>query len=355
MAKKYVRILNWNEFPDVQGYHYTDMCKRTLCRCGFTSDKEILKECPICGNKEFIGAYNFTETYRLDRGYIFRDRIYVRVDKNNQEETVFKKVVQSDNQNITNCSYELDKIADKLNLRDHKVYGLGMQMFDYLVEHKYFVHSEYTYSKISLFRSLMTFCRDLYESKSGCHNMKYFVELVDAMNGGDICAKLNYISGRYSTRPKQLLQNLYDIPSGLLPFMTDQPTFYRLLNDPQCFIGIDEEIVNMVAAYHGGGYISNPLDLLDIINAEEWNSLKRFLFTKAFKELYAHSGYKFSTFKEILDWINSGKHFENVKDYYLQRNRERFTVGLNAKKYDAAMEKVYTNPADALISISKIK
>lgn len=355
MAKKYVRILNWNDYPHVKGYHYTDMCKRTYCHCGFVAVGEILDECPICGNKEFIGPYKFTETYRIDRDYIFRERHYVRIDKNNMEETVFKTVSQSDNSAIVNCSYELDKIADEINLRSHKVYGLGMEMFDYLVEHGYFVHSDYSYSKISLFRSLMTLCRDLYNAKSGCHNMEYFDELVTAMNGGDIEAKINYIAGRFASRPKQLLQDLYDIPSGLLPFMKNQPTFYRLLNNPQCFTGIDEEICNMVAAYYGGEYISSPLDLLDLIYAEQWDGLKRYLFTKAFKELYANPGYKFSNFKEVLEWINSGKHFENIKDFYLQKNRERFTAGLNAKKYDSAMENVYTNPADSIIAISKIK
>ena len=354
MAKKYVRILNWKDYPHVKGYHYSDMCKRTYCKCGFVAVGELLDECPICGNKEFIGPYQYTETYKLNGEYIIRQRDYVRVDKNDQEETNFKTVSQTDTSAITNSSLNLDEVRKHIDLDSHRIFGLGCKMFDYLVEHKYFVRDEWEYGKISLYKTLMVFAHTCYNANDGSHNMKFFDELVTAMNGGDISAKINYIT-RMTVKPKQILQNLYDVPTELLPLTRDLQVFYRLVNNPDAYIGIDEEVCNIIAAYYSGGFISDPLYLLDLIKDFGFDSVTRYLFIRAFKELYANPGYRCENFQEILDWIKDGKSFENIKDYYLQRNRDRFTVGLNAKKYDEAMSDVFTHPADAIIAISKIK
>ena len=352
--KKYSTIINWSDFPEIKGYHYKDRMSRSLCSCGYTA-YEIIHECPVCGNKDFHEQYSYNEKYELIGDTIKRTKTFIRLDKNDQPETTLKRHDQTDTSDILYCHYDIRNIIDETGLRNHRVYGLACYMYDYLVEKKYVNDTDHSYGgyySTSFYKTLFTFCNKLYRERNNTHNIEFFKELVELIGDRDIQTKLNTICNT-PCDVKRIVENLYNSPDYLNPFLKDNQVFARFVNPSRYnneLKSFDEDIALIVGAYYSGGYLANIIDLIDLLATVKFDDCKRFMFTKFLKEMYANPGYRYSNFKEMLEWINQGNHFENVKDYFAQRNKELFIEAY--PKYNEIMEDFNKDPSMTLINLA---
>jgi hypothetical protein len=228
-------------------------------------------------------------------------------------------------------------------------------MFDYLVEKGYASKDDASYGgyySTSLYKTLFMFCNKLYREKCGNHTMKFFEELLETIGCREVQTKLNTICNSPNSS-KDIIQRLYDAPDCLAPFLKDTQVFSRYINPSRYnneLKSFDEEIALIIGAYYTEGYLTNIVNMIDLLATVKFDACKRYMFIKFLKEMYANPGYQYSNFKEMLKWIDEGNHFENVKDYFAQRNKDLFVKAY--PKYDEIMENFNRDPSMTLINLA---
>ena len=359
MAKKYMAISNWDEFPNLKGL-YIDRgnMHRTFCRCGYVHTEHV-SECRNCGNKSFATYYNdrFYEytIIQASSGMFNRKQIYYTIDYNNQESTKIVTHERSEGLYLraANIDFE-EEVAAMPELFKVKPYALAKETFEYLCEnHGLKKNSSYDYYYNSNWRTIVMFCEKFArESKNA--DLESILYLMSLIGSDNFLAKLEKISN--SHKSVIAIINNFEQRNGLVMSLAkDLRIFSILIDNPTVYDSIDPEIGNLIAAYYSEGYISDIKSLVDLVNDIHFTPLKRFMFERFFKEKYSDLGYACTEIKNMMEWIAMGHHFDNAKDYYMQRNKEIFCKAYSTDKYDAALLDVYNHPAEAIINLANLK
>lgn len=359
MAKKYMAISNWDEFPNLKGL-YVDRgnMHRTFCRCGYVHTEHV-SECLNCGNKSFATYYNdrFYEytIIQASSGMFNRKQIYYTIDYNDQESTKIVTHERSESLYLraANIDFE-EEVAAMPELFKVKPYALAKEIFEYLTEHHNLrKNSNYDYYYNANWRTIVMFC-EKYARESKNADLESVLYLMTLVGSDNFISKLEKIS-RSQKSVVAIISNFEQRNSLVMTFAKDMRVFSVLVDTPTAYDDIDTEIGNLIAAYYSEGYVSDIKSLVDLVASINFNHMKRFMFERFFKEKYSDLGYSCVELQHMLEWIAEGNHFENAKDYYMQRNKEIFCKAYSSAKYDAALLDVYNHPAEAIINLANLK
>lgn len=359
MAKKYMAISNWDAFPHLKGL-YADKgnLHRTFCRCGYVHTEHV-NECLNCGNTDFV-QYYYDRTYEytiLDKssGSFRRREINYSIAYNNQESTEIVAHQRDETCYLSNLKFDVDDVEKALpELFLEPKYALAKQFFEYMYAELGCTRTHnYDYYYNVNWRTVVQLC-EKYAKETNHIDIDTIFHLLDLIGTTNFLSKMDYINR--SARGFFEIIAQFERRSQLILTLADNlQVCYAIIDQPNKYDNIDEELGNLIAAYYKEGYISDVKNLLDIIANTNMSHTKRFMFEKLFKEKYADLGYAGSELSDMLSWAARGHAFENAKDYYMQRNKERFCKGFESAQYDKALSDVYNHPADAIINLAKLK
>ena len=359
MAKKYMAISNWNAFPNLKGLHVDKgNLHRTFCHCGYTHTEHVNK-CLNCGNETFIRYYydrNFEYTL-LDKssGSFRRREVNYTIEYNEQESTKIITHHRDETCYLRTINFDIDEvfaaIPEFLTVRK---YALAKQFFEYMYTDLGYTRSrEYDYYYNANWRTVVQFFEKCAQ-ETKIFDLDFVLHFIDLVGKTNFLAKMEYMN-RSSRRVVDTIAQFERRSQLVLSLADNQQVCYSIIDMPNRYDNIDEDLGNLIAAYYREGYITEVRPLLDIISNTNFTRTKKFMFEKLFKEKYADLGYQGRELTRMLEWAGMGNSFDNPKDYYMQLNKERFCKGFNSAKYDEALADVYNHPADAIINLSKLK
>lgn len=359
MAKKYMAISNWDAFPHLKGL-YADKgnLHRTFCRCGYVHTEHV-NECLNCGNTDFV-QYYYDRTYEYtilhkSSGSFRRREINYSIAYNNQESTEIVAHQRDETCYLSNLKFDVDDVEKALpELFLEPKYALAKQFFEYMYAELGCTRTHnYDYYYNANWRTVVQLC-EKYAKETNHIDIDTIFHLLDLIGTTNFLSKMDYINR--SARGFFEIIAQFERRSQLILTLADNlQVCYAIIDQPNKYDNIDEELGNLIAAYYKEGYISDVKNLLDIIANTNMSHTKRFMFEKLFKEKYADLGNAGSELSDMLSWAARGHAFENAKDYYMQRNKERFCKGFASAQYDKALSDVYNHPADAIINLAKLK
>jgi hypothetical protein len=233
-------------------------------------------------------------------------------------------------------------------------YALAKQFFEYMYSELGFTRNrEYDYYYNANWRTVVQLC-EKYARETKNVDITTIFHLIDLIGKTNFLSKIEYIN-RSNRGFFEIIAQLERRSQLILTLVDNLQVCNAVIDQPNRYDNIDEDLGNLIAAYYKEGYISDVKCLLDILVNSNMTRTKKFMFEKLFKEKYADLGYSGSELTHMLEWASMGHSFENAKDYYMQRNKERFCKGFDSAKYDQALTDVYNHPADAIINLSKLK
>ena len=352
-------ISNWDAFPNLKGLHVDKgNLHRTFCRCGYVHTEHV-NECLNCGNADFVRYYydrNFEYTI-LDKssGSFRRREINYTIKYNDQETTEIVANHRDETCYLRNMNFSVEEAVTAMpDLFLVPKYALAKQFFEYMYSELGFTRNrEYDYYYNANWRTVVQLC-EKYARETNNIDIATIFHLIDLIGKTNFLSKIEYINR--STRGFFEIIAQFERRSQLILTLADNlQVCYAIIDQPNRYDDIDEDLGNLIAAYYKEGYISDVKNLLDIIANTHMSRTKKFMFERLFKEKYADLGYAGSELTHMLEWVSMGHAFENAKDYYMQRNKERFCKGFESAKYDKALSDVYNHPADAIINLSNLK
>lgn len=351
VTKKYMHVTNWDDFPEVKGLQVADgNLYRTFCHCGFTAC-ETLKECPICGNKEFIRANQTKSRYELldlKSMTVKYHRYYYKIVKTGVAHTQIARQLNTEIVYVTNCHYHVDDIlADVPELTTIAPIKLALALREHLYDLKIMKRDVNSWYAHDHFRHLIQFCNNAYEQNTNI-SLEEICDWLPYCYGGDVVEKLRWLSTNHNI--EKSFKGLQTV-SPIIQVCAKDLGLWRLVCDrPSIYNHIDPVVGELIAAYYSEGYIDNVRDLIDMVCEYSFDDNQRIMFTKFFKEMYANAGYKWLEMGAMLDYIKENS-FENAKDYFFQHNYQRLVNGYGEKKVNAILHDIYKHPADMIIQL----
>ncbi len=352
--KKYTTITNRGDFA-ITGFRVSEgNMHRSYCACGYDS-LEILDECPICGNKKWTTKYDKTKTFKVHlhglHTVIEESTHYITLVYNDMPATTLEEKVSSVNLEMWNCSVPLSKMIcdfpELLTIPEMQLIHKIFKDHDLLEQ-----NDGWYYAPNRKWQNASVYASKCIKEFNG-YAPKATEQLISVIGTNNLVDKLEKIGRNY--RPiKSIIFDFQNLKPHLQIMMRSTQIFDKLLSNPERYNNIDDEIGNFIAAYYAEGYVEYLSDLLDILNETKFAPETKQMFVKWMKDNFHNISYNCTELKEMLEWIETNS-FDNTKEYYMLRNRERFTEYFDTLKYDNAMLDFYQNPADAIIKLANIK
>lgn len=351
VVKKYMLISNWADFPEVKGLQVIDgNLYRTFCHCGFTAC-ETLKECPICGNTEFIRGNQTKSRYELmnlDDMIVKYHRYYYKIIKNGLTQTQISRQLNTEIVYVNNCHYHIDDIlTDVPELKEVAPMKLAIALREHLYDINVMKRDSTSWYVHDHFRYIVKFCTAVYAQNKNV-SLEEMCDWLQYCYGGDVLEKVRWVSN--SKDIAQSFKGLRNVSPIVQVFAKDLAIWRLVCDKPTIYNKMDPVIGELIAAYYSEGYLENIQSLVDMVYDYSFDDNKRVMFTKYFKEMYANAGYKWSELKEMLDYMKEND-FENAKDYFFQQNYQRLVNGYGEKKVHAILNDIYKHPANMLIQL----
>jgi hypothetical protein len=356
MAKNYTKILNWDAFPDLDGLKVNHgRLFRQFCKCGHVSFINI-NTCPECGNTKFRGNNTVTNYYVLTNataGIVCKRFLHYSIEYNEQEATKIIKYDRGEEILLNRASHHLDDVFKALpELLQYPVYKFAYDIVGFMETN--FCDVRIGYSGQQTWRTGITLAEKLLKENPKA-TLNDVAMLTSFFNKKTSVAVKLYSMVTNSRKLSTIYDDLINLPLFVQLMLDDLQVFYQVMRDPNSFNNVDEEIGNFVAAYYRGGYISDSSALLTILNDASVNETTRPLIISFIKEKFADSGYRWSALAKFIEWLNCGNMCENVKDYYMQINGERFIAAFGRTAYFNAIEDIYNHPAQAIINLANLR
>ena len=353
--KKYTTITNRKDFP-IAGYRVSEgNMHRSYCSCGFDTC-DILMNCPICGNTQWTTKYDKTKTYKVHLNGLYttieETTSWITMDYNNLPATVLVQKNSSVNHDLWTAPKPLEVFIEEFpELLTIPELRLAYDILD--KNGKLSSNEGWYYAPNKKWQVVSAFASKCIKEHKG-YAPKIAEQLIDVIGNYDLISKLEQVTRR--TKPiKDIMFDLQNLKPHVQVYMRATPIFEKLITYPNAYDSIDNEVGEFIAAYYSEGYISYLQALLPLLTDVKFTPDQRRMFIKWMKEKFHLLSYgSCSEVSDVLDWIQNNS-FDNTKEYYMLRNRERFTKYFDAVKYDNAMLDFYQNPADAIIKLSQIK
>lgn len=352
--KKYTTITNRSSFP-ITGYRVSEgNMHRSYCSCGYDVC-DVLDECPICGNKKWTTKYDKTKTFTIHlnglKTIIEESTHYIALVHNDLPATTLEEKVSSINHDLWNCSVPLDKMVED--------YPELLTIPELQLVYKIFKDNNlintsdgWYYAPNRKWQSVSLYAAKCIKEFNG-YAPKATEQLIDIIGNYDLVSKSEMIArSRFSI--KDIMFNFQNLKPYLQVLMKSTYVFEQLLSNPSKYDQIDDEVGDFIAAYYAEGYVEVLTDLLATLSEYKFTPETKRMFMKWMKDNFQTISYSCTELKDMLTWIKTGS-FDNTKEYYMLRNRERFTQYFDTVKYDNAMLDFYQNPADAIIKLAQIK
>ena len=242
--KNYMILTNPEDIPG-KGFIISDKLERTFCKCGFI-ESGVFKECPICGNKEFVMPAGISETYfKVEQGILFLETKITSYDvvRNQQVKTRV----------LSRVRYNTNKFMHLQNGEAEKYFDDPMtDQFDTIRI------SKYLYKKLpKMYNSWFTvnrFCnavKDIY----GTVSEKLVDDICNEFGSKSLYQKVEHASS-YSKSIKDIVSELKSM-SLIDRMLCDCPQVFKevLLVRRYSLKDIHENIKSIIYAYWSGNYI----------------------------------------------------------------------------------------------------
>jgi hypothetical protein len=202
-----------------------------------------------------------------------------------------------------------------------------------------------------------TFCLldKIYRDPKAPRDIEFVNKLFSLMCNKGVRQKIGHVLS--STMPiGTIVDNLSKVHPFVLNAMLDaNHSFSNLILQPTRFNNMNEELLSFVSAYAAEGYIRDPWKFMELSESLRDDEDARSLFIKFVKEKYASFDWYLRDVEAMINYINAGHYFTNVKDYYLWKNSESISCGYSPAAVATALADVYTNPSEAILKLANLK
>ena len=340
--KNYMVLTNPEDIPG-KGFIINDKLQRTFCKCGFV-DSAVLKECPICGNKEFIQSKGISETYfkiELNVVYLETKRTYYDVARTQQTKTRV----------VSKVRYETNKFMHVSNAEAEKYFNDPI-----IDQYPAIKTARYLYNKLQ--RTYNTwfivnrFCNAV-EDYYGTVSEELVDEICNEIGDKFLHLKIDYISS-YSRGIKDAV-NVLKSMSVVDRLLCDCPQVFKsvLLVKRYSLSDIDTSLKSLIYAYWSGNYISGdacdrhlavfaPLS----IPAKTTDAI-----VKYYKDNYIRIKQNDETTPRFVAWLNNNP-LGTFKDFNLYQNLAVLDKQYGSKVVNTCTDELYQNSAQFFIELA---
>ena len=354
MAKKYMQVSNLADFKSYGIERYKALingrAERIYCQCG-NVDTESNASCPNCGCTSLTTSYDKKFYYTLDLRSspprVTDVTEWVGVDIDN-DDTVTLKIRNTGRTMTLSQSSKAAEIVQEhpeiLNIGNYALYNETRDIIaKYIKEDRNGIAS-WTFALLD----------KINRDRVAIKNVDFIQRIFRLFYGKKVYSKLSAVIS--SQRPiLQLVLQLEKAHPFVVQSCKDGNDFSSLADNPTRFNNMNEDLLAFISAYAIEGYISEPMRMLEIAERLIDEDDARQCFIKFVKEKYASFDWYLHEVSSIVDYLNSGKTFINVKDYYLWKNQSAMAGGYSMATLSDALADVYTNPTETIFNLANLK
>lgn len=354
MAKKYMQIRNLADFKSYGVERYqTEINGRALrvyCHCGRV-DTEFHEVCPDCGCNTVTTSYNKRNYYKLDTlsspPTVIDITEWVGVDIESDDMVALKL-------RSTSHSYELSHSSKASQIiKDHPEL-LTMRNYHLFNETKTLVARHLKDSEDGIASWAIAILDKIYRDPRAPRTMDYIYQIFNTFCNKAVYGKLSTIVT--SNQPiSHIMSQLSKAHPFVLKACKDASSYNNAIHSPTRFNNMNEDLLLFISSYAAEGYISEPWRFMERAELLIDDDDARRLFIKFVKEKYASFDWYLGEVETIINYLNTGKDFTNVKDYYLWKNSEAISGGYSPVAVADALADVYTNPTEAIFNLANLK
>ena len=351
----YSIVSNWDKYPNFKAIRFvTDRgAARTICKCGYWT-KECHQntsfKCPVCNNTDITDIPSVQEKCSVNWGtspclrkYSERTNVYAK------NGTDFVTI------STTTYSRETTSVSECL--------WYEVKPYTTCPEWKNYPQMEFAVKIMESFDQNLSCINKLWEPI--CLATKEFqtkdevLNAIDFFGGPYDFASIFHGTNYYRPSEKNCIKNtikeIQALPEYLHPmakkfeliryFIWAKKSHYLTKIPPT----LAEYLVNVYENNQISAFIQTIVDKCQDIPESISELIIQFMKEKCFSKMNSDEVAYF-----IMD-IKSGKRPKSVKDYYLQKSRDKFVAAYGQKKVDKALEDVYNKPAEAFIALANLK
>lgn len=340
--KNYMVLTNPEDIPG-KGFIINDKLQRTFCKCGFV-DSSILKECPICGNTEFMPSSGTSETYLKNESgilYVETKKTYYDVVRNQSVKTRV----------MPKTRYETNKLMHVSN-------AVAEQYFDDPIVDQFpnIKVAKYLYKKLpKMYNSWFTanrFCNAVADNYGTISE-----ELIDT-----ICCEFGEqalfhkidAAASYSRNLKDVVKTLGEMQI-VDRLLCDCPQVFKsvLLSRRYSLSSIPVGVKSIIYSYWSAKYISdNQCDQhISIFSSLNMAPCHTEAMIKYYKDHYANIRHDDKYACEYLTWLNRNP-MGTFKDFNIDKNLAVLDKQYGSKIVSACTDELYQNAAQFFIELA---
>ena len=354
MAKKYMQILNLADFKSYGVERYkaevNGRALRVYCSCGRV-DTEYYEICPDCGcstvtTSSIRKSYYEVDTYSSPPQIVDVSE-WVGIKIENDDEVSLRLRQDKKSSILAHChkaAQVIEEHPEILSMCNYSLFDDTKKLLERYIKEDANGIASWTISLLD----------KIYRDRLAPRDMEFIYKLFSLLGNKQITVKLSSILS--SKVPiTQIVSRLSKTQPFILSACNDASSFCNLMEYPTRFNNMNEELLSFISAYAAEGYISNPWRFLEKSERLMDDDNARKLFIKFVKEKYASFDWYLNDIDTIIDYLNAGHTFTNVKDYYLWKNHEAMAGGYSVKDLAEALVDVYANPTEAIFNLANLK
>ena len=354
MAKKYMQISNIADFKSygVERYHafVNGRAERVYCQCGHV-DTECHDACPKCGCQSVTTSYDKKHYYVLDQTAFppkvtdVTEWVGIDVDSDDLVTLQIRKTghTVSLSQN-SNAAQIIQEHPELLKMGNYHLFNETREIIAQYIKEDDNGIASWTFA----------FLDKLSRDRVAIQSVEFVKRVFGLFYGKNVYSKLSAIVS--SHRPiSQIVLQLEKAHPFVLQACKDGNNLSTLVDNPTRFNNINEEILAFVSAYAIEGYLSEPLRMLERAELLVDEDDARQCFIKFVKEKYASLDWYLHDVETIINYLNAGNRFINVKEYYLYKNNAAMVGGYSMAELSNALANVYSNPTEAIFNLANLK
>lgn len=340
--KNYMVLTNPEDIPG-KGFIVSDKLERTFCKCGFI-ESGVFKECPICGNTDFVMPCGVSETYfKVEAGVLFLETKVTSYDvaRNQQVKTRV----------TTRVRYNTNKFMHLQN-------GEAEKYFDDPITEQFasIRVAKYLYRKLpKMYNGWFTanrFCNAI-ENIYGTVSEELVDTICNEFGDKSLYQKIDYASS-YSKSIKDIVSELKSM-SLIDRMLCDCPQVFKdvLLVKRYSLKNINDNLKSLIYAYWSGNYIhmdacSRHLSIFSYLPITEQNIDA---VIKYYKDNYVNITAGDVVTPKFVAWLASNP-LGTFKDFNLYENLAVLDKQYGIKKVNVCTDSLYQNSAQFFIDLA---
>lgn len=354
MAKKYMQVSNLADFKSYGVERYTALingrAERVYCQCGHV-DTEVHDSCPNCGCQSITTSYDKKYYYVLDKSSFppkvtdVTEWVGVDIDSDDMVSLKIRKTGHTISLSQSGKAAQIvQEHPELLNIGNYTLFNETRDIIAKYIKEDDNGVASWTFALLD----------KLNRDRVAMQNIQFVKRIFGLFYGKRVYSKLSAIIS--SQRPiSQFVLQLEKVHPFVLQACKDGNDLSTLADNPTRFNNINEDILSFVSAYAIEGYISEPLRMLERAEHLVDEDDARQCFIKFVKEKYASFDWYLHDVETIVNYLNAGNRFTNVKDYYLWKNQSAMAGGYSIAELSEALANVYSNPTEAIFNLANLK